>query len=110
MDGQSTSAHVELRFAAKKNVIRVHLYVKDPDLPLQTKICVQWAPNFTHNSPSALTLGVNTYLIDFTPKLWFTPMGLDACVIPKGGIFSNARVNDGSLWRHKLKNIKTIKK
>ena len=37
-------------------------------------------------------------------------MGLDACVIPKGDIFLNARVNDGSLWRNKLKNVKTIKK
>ena len=37
-------------------------------------------------------------------------MGLDACVIPKGDIFLNARVNDGSLWRNKLKNVKTTKK
>ena len=36
-------------------------------------------------------------------------MGLDACVIPKGDIFLNARVNDGSLWRNKLKNVKTKK-
>ena len=36
-------------------------------------------------------------------------MGFDAYVIPKGDIFLNARVNDGSLWRHKLKNVKTTK-
>ena len=33
-------------------------------------------------------------------------MGLDACVIPKGDIFLNARVNDENLWRHILKNVK----
>ena len=36
-------------------------------------------------------------------------MGLDAYVIPKGDIFLNARVNDGSLWKNKLNNVKTIK-
>ena len=36
-------------------------------------------------------------------------MGLDACVILKGDMFLNARVNDGSLWRHKLKNVKITK-
>ena len=33
-------------------------------------------------------------------------MGLDACVIPKGDIFLNARVNNENLWKHILKNVK----
>ena len=35
-------------------------------------------------------------------------MGFDACVIPKGDIFVNARVNDEDLWKHILKNVKKI--
>ena len=38
------------------------------------------------------------------------PMGLDACVIPKGDIFLNARVNDENLRRRILKNVKKILK
>ena len=45
----------------------------------------------------ALTLGVNTNLKDFNPKIVAYPVGLDACLVPKGDIFLNARVNDGSL-------------
>ena len=37
-------------------------------------------------------------------------MGFDACVIPKGDIFVNARVNDEDLWKHILKNVKKFKK
>ena len=41
----------------KLDVITVYLFVKNPHLPLQTEICVQYGPNYTQNYPTSTHFG-----------------------------------------------------